>query len=229
MAYLENKVQPSNKVAAVVGVIAIHAGLGYVVITGLSNVIQLIAPQPPLVGETIIDLPPPPPPKEAKPEKTDTSPSSNELVIAPRPDIEIAPMPPKFGTTDLLDKIETDIFVNLPPRDPVGDGVGGTSIPKFDPVAARPRNNPANWVTQSDYRSIWINREYTGLAKFKLTVSASGKVENCEITGSTGYAALDKATCKLVQKRARFNAASDANGKNVSGTYTNAVQWILPD
>jgi protein TonB len=39
---------------------------------------------------------------------------------------------------------------------------------------------------------------------------------------------LDGATCDLVTKRARFDAARDGNGKPVAGTYSNAVKWSIP-
>ena len=84
-------------------------------------------------------------------------------------------------------------------------------------------------MTESDYRTVWINREWTGTARFSLKINASGRVTGCEITRSTGHNALDNATCELIAKRARFNAATDANGQAVASTYSNAISWELPD
>jgi protein TonB len=54
-------------------------------------------------------------------------------------------------------------------------------------------------------------------------------VTGCTITRSTGHAALDKATCDLVSKRGRFDAARDGNGKPVAGSYSNSVRWSIPE
>src|SRR3546814_8691548 len=57
---------------------------------------------------------------------------------------------------------------------------------------AAPRNDPASWVTDSDYRSRWIREGLQGTAKFRLEIAASGKVSGCTITQSTGHAVLDQ-------------------------------------
>ena len=101
--------------------------------------------------------------------------------------------------------------------------------PSFDPVAARPANNARAWVTQSDYRSSWISRDYAGTVGFRLNVGASGRVEGCSVTQSSGVAALDEATCQLVTRRARFDPAKNGEGRAVAGSYNGAVRWQLPD
>ena len=101
--------------------------------------------------------------------------------------------------------------------------------PSFDPVAARPANNARAWVTQSDYRSSWIARDYAGTVGFRLNVGASGRVEGCSVTQSSGVAALDEATCQLVTRRARFDPAKNGEGRAVAGSYNGAVRWQLPD
>ena len=47
--------------------------------------------------------------------------------------------------------------------------------------------------------------------------------------GGHGHPALDAATCDLVTKRARFDAARDNTGKPVAGTYSNSVTWRIPE
>lgn len=101
--------------------------------------------------------------------------------------------------------------------------------PTFDPVSASPRGNPGNWISTSDYRTNWIRRGYEGIARFTLEISASGKVTDCTVTGSTGHAQLDRATCQLIQSRAVFNPAKDASGANVAGSYSSVVNWRIPE
>ena len=58
---------------------------------------------------------------------------------------------------------------------------------------------------------------------------ADGRVSGCTITGSSGYSALDAATCALVIKRAKFQPARGGEGEPVAGSYSNAIDWQLPD
>ncbi len=103
------------------------------------------------------------------------------------------------------------------------------TLPILDPVAAKPSNDPGNWVGTRDYRSSWINRGWTGVARFTVTVGINGRVRDCRLVSSTGHDALDMATCKLVQQRARFTPARDSAGEKTTGSYTTAIRWELPD
>ena len=42
-------------------------------------------------------------------------------------------------------------------------------------------------------------------------------------------AGLDAATCKLLTRRARFEAASDETGAKIVGSYSGSVRWEIPD
>lgn len=229
MAYVDNN-NASNRPAAVVGVVAIHAAIGYVLVSGLAtNIVEFVAPPNPKGVEVEVDLPPPPPPPPDTIE--DPAPSSDPLIYTPprpfdldrdAPPVEITLDPPRSD----------DIVLRIEPADP---GPVATPPPppppppRFDPISAKPRNNPGDWVTTNDYRTIWINREYTGVARFQLSVGTNGRVTDCRITSSTGHGALDDATCKLIERRARFDPAKDANGDKVAGSYSSAIRWVLPD
>lgn len=69
----------------------------------------------------------------------------------------------------------------------------------------------------------------TGRSTFKVSVDAAGKVSDCTIIISSGFARLDQLTCKLVTRRARFNPAMDQNGRPVAGQYAQAVRWLIAD
>ncbi|WP_271439099.1 TonB family protein [Pontixanthobacter luteolus] len=228
MSYIDQGTR-TNKPAAIAAVIAIHAGLGYVLVSGLSTVIDILDPPPPLTGTTVIDLPPSPPPKVVEEAVKPKAPVRNENVTAPDLPITIVVNEADFIVEPTFDDFADELILKPGTGAGLGGGTKPADPPAFDPVAAAPKNNPGDWVSQSDYRSSWVRKEFDGLARFKLTVSASGKVENCQITGSTGHNVLDQATCKLVQRRARFEPARNSSGKKVSGTYTNAVRWQLPE
>jgi protein TonB len=223
MAYLQ-QTSWRDRPAAVVGVIAIHALAGYVLINGLSFTQIIKGIDNPDAVNVTVPLDPPPPPPDPSP-KDEADPIDRPVTV---------PLPPFKLPTDRPVVDSTPII--LPPLDPIVRETPGPTpspstrpSPAFDPVAARPRGDPRSWVTEADYRSSWINRGMVGTARFRLQVAAGGRVENCTITGSSGFAELDKATCELVTRRARFDPAKDASGAATPGSYSSSVRWQLPE
>jgi len=157
-----------------------------------------------------------------------------ETVAPPVPDSVVAPPAPiDLGQSTPFTVTQLPNLPLGPIETPAGLGAGTEIVPDpaptFAPVAAAPRNDPSRWIVERDYKSSWIRREWTGIARFSLDVSATGRVTNCTITRSTGHAALDQATCSLITKRARFEPALDTSGGPTNGVFTSSVRWKLPD
>lgn len=207
--------------AGMAGAMVIPAALGALLVTGLA-VTDIITP--PDDGTLIgIQLDPPKPPDSAKDQPD--QPAITGPIVAPLPPLDLTSRPLDLDTTPIIPD-PTGQIVKLPLL-PVDTGLRAAE--RFEPVIPRPRNDPGLWITTSDYRSIWINREFTGTARFVLDISPSGKVSDCRITSSTGHGALDDATCRLITRRARFDPATDASGQAVAGTYSSSIRWVLPD
>lgn len=221
MAYLQHK-SWKDRPGAIAGVVAIHAVIGYALINGLSfsQIVDTIE-NPEAINVTV-PLPPPPPDPVAEPKQSAIDP----VIVAPKPPIDVSPFKPSIDTTPII--VPTPDLIPKVIPGPVPQP-GPSALPTFDVVSPKPRGNPGAWVTVNDYRSSWINREMTGTARFKLDIGASGRVDNCTITASSGHPELDKATCALVTQRARFDPAKDETGTKVPGTWSNAVRWELPE
>lgn len=220
MAYLDQSRRASP--GSMVAVIGVHAAMAGVLVIGLnvSGIVQL--KDGPLVS--ILPKTPPPKPDETVEPK---EPTSSEI-YTPLPPL---PMPPRDNRVDTTD-------IPLPPMPPIPQpgprplpDPGPTVTPSlgFTPVAAKPRNDPGRWLSDSDYRSSWVRKEMVGTARFRLEITATGKVAGCTITGSTGHSELDAATCALVSKRARFEPARGSEGEPVAGSYSSSVRWVLPE
>lgn len=91
-----------------------------------------------------------------------------------------------------------------------------------------PKGNPGNWVNTNDYPSNALKQEREGTVKFTLDIDERGRVAGCEIVGSSGSNDLDEATCFNIQRRARFDPATDASGAAIRSTFTNSVRWQIP-
>lgn len=228
MAYVD--AAGTNRAPAVIGVAAIHAALAAVVVTGLAGGVARVIPD--IITE-VYDVPipkdvPPPPPDPSTDEESrnitkvvipdtplDLAPSDTKLDAADQPQDYSKPDETASGNAGLGDGL-TDSGASKP-RDP----------PKFKPVAPQARNG--DWVTNNDYRSSWITRQWEGTAAFRLSIGADGKVKDCVITRSTGFDALDKATCTLVSRRAKFDPAKNDRGEAVGGSFSSAVRWQIPE
>ncbi|EAQ29391.1 hypothetical protein NAP1_01425 [Erythrobacter sp. NAP1] len=228
MSYANSANRPNP--AAALGALGIPAAVGAVLMLGLAVTVVPPVEIPGLKGVTVpiepIDEPVDPVVEPDAPPASDAPTPRTPETPAPRP------LPPS-GPIDL--GVETSgPITGLPGLGEINTGGIGdefvipTPAPRFDPVAAAPRGNPGRWITDNDYRTPWINRGYSGVAGFTLSIDASGKVTDCSITRSTGHTALDEATCRLLERRAQFNPARDSNGAPVAGRYSNQVAWEIP-
>ncbi|TMM48871.1 energy transducer TonB [Qipengyuania marisflavi] len=226
MAYVDQSRRPSP--TSMAAVVAVHVAIAAALVAGLT-VSGIIAVEDEGLEVTDYTLPPPPEPPETEPEVTPKStPDTMEpKIFVPTPKLDLERPEPRVATSDV-------IFPPLPPIPQPGRGTEMVpkptpSVKAFDVVAAKPKNDPGGWLSDADYRPSWARQELTGLARFRLEIAANGRVSDCRITGSTGHNALDKATCALVTKRARFEPARGADGAAAAGSYNGAVQWQLPE
>lgn len=214
---------------ALAGALTIPGAVGALLIVGLAVTVTPNPPRPNPTATPIaeVPLPPPPTPVDEKP-RAETKNTTTTTPVIDRP---VTPIPP------INPPIIFDGPIDLGPKTPVTEGpivigtpgTSATPASLYDPVGAKAKGNPGNWVTNDDYRPRWIQEELSGTARFTLQIDARGKVTGCSITRSTGHAALDIATCDLVSKRARFDAARDSNGKPVAGTWSSSVTWRIPE
>jgi TonB family protein len=106
----------------------------------------------------------------------------------------------------------------------------GGSVPAgtpYGPRNAEPISSLPSLFAVSDYPAEALAKGAQGITDFRLQVSADGRVEKCAIERSSGNAALDAATCRVITKRSRFRPAVDAAGHAVDSTYTGMIHWIL--
>lgn len=228
MAYVD--AAGTNRAPAVIGVAAIHAALAVVVVTGLAGGVATIIPRE-FVDTWDVPIPKPktPPPPDQPIE--DESKSTTKIFVPPQI-FDFEQSDTQIDSTDRQQEYsepDTTASGNEGVGDGLADNGGGKvkELPKFKPVPPVARNG--NWVTDNDYRSSWVTRRWEGTVGFRLTVGTDGKVKDCTVTQSSGYNALDDATCSLVRKRAKFDPGRNDRGETASGTFSSAVRWQIPD
>ena len=218
MAYLDHTADPRRRTTAITAVIAIHALIAYVLLTGLVQ--RFTGHKPDDLVAIFHPAPPPPTPQPPQPEK----PRPQEQQTAPKRQVELTKPEDKGPETtkdsEIVEVTPTPTATYTPSNPPKDLG--------FKPKAAAPRSPPARWVTTDDYPSRDLREGNEGVTAFRAVVGTNGRVIACEIVRSSGHPGLDAATCKAVTARARFEPATDANGEKVVGTYSNSVRWQIP-
>ncbi|MEM8723954.1 MAG: TonB family protein [Pseudomonadota bacterium] len=218
--------------AAMVGALGIPGAAGALLVVGLAVTVMPtpVVPNPDTTFVTPKPIETPPTPKPDDPAPTSTTnqtTQTQQTVTVPDSQFDLRPGPPiEIGQ---LPPLGQDLIVGPVEVGGTGLGVEPPAPPLPDPIAATPRNAPGGWITDRDYRTRWIREGREGLAKFRLEISASGRVSDCTVIGSTGHNVLDVATCRLITKRARFEPARDSSGAKVPGTFSSSVNWQIPE
>lgn len=89
----------------------------------------------------------------------------------------------------------------------------------------RPLNQP--WLHSSDYPTGMISQGQQAMIYARLMVDETGRPTSCHIQASTRPAAFDKTVCDAFMKRARFEAALDAQGKPVRSYWQTVVHFRI--
>lgn len=214
---------------ALLGALAIPAGVGAALVVGLAVTHVVTQPDAPLQGFTVKPVPiePPPPEPEVEPTQTTTPQTARPAPdpVVPDTPFVIANTAPPITTVPLGTLTGPIIDAPLPGGEITGPPIAA-ALP--DPIAVTPRGNPSSWIMERDYRTRWIREGLSGVAGFTLEIDARGRVSDCTITRSTGHAVLDGATCRLLERRARFNPARNPAGEATSGSYSSSVAWKIP-
>jgi protein TonB len=180
---------------------------------------------------TVVDVDTPkPPPEKPRPEaKHEVQQRPKEVLdwvppLVPTKQIpsDVETKPLTFPTTSL--NVGHDDVLPPPPYDPPPPPPPARAV-----EPARAKADLGRYVSDADYPSDAIRREEQGATRFRLAVGPDGRVTGCTVTGSSGSAALDMATCRLMKSRARFAPAHDSNGNAVADAVSSAITWRLPN
>jgi len=100
-----------------------------------------------------------------------------------------------------------------------GDGAGGLTPPRW--LRGSLRN--------SDYPAGLGEAGIGGTVSVIYTVETDGRVADCAVTRSSGSAALDRTTCRLIEQRFRFDPSRDRDGRPVRSHIVENHSWIVED
>jgi TonB family protein len=94
-------------------------------------------------------------------------------------------------------------------------------------VATRPKGELRGLIQPDDYPDRPLEAGIGGSVGFRLRIEADGKISECFLVESSGNADLDKQTCAVVRKRARFSPAVGHDGKPLWSFTFGRVTWMV--
>ncbi|HJQ18269.1 MAG TPA: energy transducer TonB [Bradyrhizobium sp.] len=95
------------------------------------------------------------------------------------------------------------------------------------PLLQRARWRSGAFYNDSDYPDEALRREQQGSVRISYVIGTDGRVASCTVVGSSGSSALDATTCRIMQKRFRFEPAQDKTGTPIAETRSQTVTWQL--
>lgn len=117
------------------------------------------------------------------------------------------------------------LVAGAPPALATGAPPALATAPSAGPPPGTP--NMAGLISQDDYPVEALRRGEQGTVGVRLDIDSAGRVSACTVTQSSASASLDEGTCALLQKRARFIPARDANGRPTTDSVTTKISWRL--
>jgi len=82
-------------------------------------------------------------------------------------------------------------------------------------------------IEDDDYPREARRAHIGGVVEVRFTIEASGRASGCRVSRSSGDAALDSTTCRLIETRFRFRPATNARGEPVASPYGWRQSWWL--
>lgn len=241
------------RIEAGAAALLVHALIGAALIRGLgvpvSRVVEQtldvfdVAPPPPPEPEPVR----PPPPRAAEPSpKQRRSPgregaasppnlrSQATQIVAPPPVVRL-PIPPPITAAPVAGVGSGASQGAADVRGPgfgaggygdgrgsggYGDGDGGGGGRESPPRHLRGR------MSDADYPRAALEMGAGGTVSVRFTVNLEGRAVNCRITESSGNRELDINTCRLIERRYRFEPSRDWRGRPVLADIVEDHTWV---
>jgi protein TonB len=210
-----------NRAIGIAAALAINALLFALLLT-LSN--GFVRPVPRASGLTTFDVSQPPPSRPSTSHASAAAPPSRGATRAPSPPETPRPLSsptPAAPAVDAGSKAASGAGSSPGSgagRGGEGNGAGGAAL-------ASPPVHVAGDLTAADYRRAGLPKGAAGRVIVSIRVRSDGRVDRCRVAHPSGVAAIDTATCRLIEQRFRFRPAHTVDGEAVDAQIQWAATW----
>jgi protein TonB len=244
---LANGDRNQDRLKAAVGVAAFHVLLGYAFITGLAvDFARDVADD--LKIFDVPEAPPPPPveksvPARVKVEAPEAAASPPSLtakatpLVAPPPKVQLDLPPPVVTSPKPAPALGNDRSTGASKIEGPGTGSGGEGAGTGSGrqgsgtgggVAERAKRVSGSISGATDYPRAARRARIEGSVSVRFTVGIDGTVSGCRVTRSSANDELEATTCRLVERRFRYEPARNAEGRPVPEVVSRTFDRLLP-
>lgn len=235
-----NRASDSGRIRSALAAAAFHLVLGYALVTGLGVDLKGAVSD----ELKIFDVPQEPPPlpieepapaqKAAEADEGAASPPNLKAkaspVVAPPPVIPLEVPPPIVAAP--TPKLGNETSAGASTVAGPGTGSGGLGTGTGSGGAGNGAGGGGvrarlvrGQLSGADYPRAARRAGIGGVVLTRYDIGPDGRVHRCTVTGSSGNAQLDEATCRLVKRRYRYQPARDANGEAVWDAIVDRHNW----
>ena len=232
-----------DRLRSAIGVAAVHALLGYALVAGLGVTWPIAIAEPLKLFNVAVEPPPPeiaqpaPQVKADRPQGAAAPPNLEarpKPIVAPTPRIRLE-VAQQIGAAPIAGE-GPDASAGASPVAGPGTGAGGAGTGTGSGgagtgtgsggIAVRARHIRGR-IDDGDYPRTAYRERIAGSVTARLTVATDGRVTRCVVTRSSGHAELDATTCRLIERRFRYEPARNAAGTAVVSEVGWRQSWWL--
>lgn len=239
-----------DRIKSVLAVGAVHLAIGWALISGLRFHLNPEAEPIPKIFDVLPEIPPPPiaepeRPKEKKQKarapKPEGAASPKNLkdmpspVVAPPPIVPLPVPTPVVAAPIAAQGNRASAGAADVPGPGTGSGGQGTGRGSGDAGDGtgggggggdgRGVIQLSGRITDLDYPDVDIPFGTIKTVYLRFVVAPDGRVPDCKVTRSSGSPAIDKATCRLIKRRFRYDPARDEYGRPVPSIVMGEHRW----
>lgn len=221
-----------DQAKAIVAVIAVHAALAAIILTGLNVRVVTAAVERLKTFDIAVPKPPPPKPPPPAPQphqakKEAGAPAKKAEptpVVAPPTRLPVrSPIPAaKIAGTGSASSSGAGTSGTGTGAGGYGNGPGGGGFGGYSPARRITR------IPNSEYRRLAATGIISGSVGVTIKVNPDGSPSNCRVARSSGDRGIDALMCQLTLRYVRFDPARDPGGRPVAQDVTFFPNWWKP-
>lgn len=218
-----------DRAKAIIAVVAVHAALAFVILTGLNVKLVTQAVQH-LETFNLDNIPPPlpvPPRPKPQPQRVKEAAGAPAKKAQPTPIVAPPPVTPapsplpaaKIAGTGDASTAGAGVAGNGTGAGGTGNGPGGGGTGAYMPARKLTK------IPNREYRRFAEIGLASGNVAISIRVNPDGTVSNCRVVRSSGNPGADSLMCQLTLQYIRFSPATDPSGRAVAQDVTWVPNW----
>ncbi len=92
---------------------------------------------------------------------------------------------------------------------------------------SRPKQPLRQFFSRGTFPTLALQSGNTGTVGVSLMIDEAGKVRDCMVEETSGFATLDSTSCYVISSRARFEPAVGTDGKSAKSAYFQRIHWQI--